>query len=82
MCVRVALVPADAVPAFDANDRVINIPSSLPLVHRVTLVRAILRELLVEQPPLGALCWCGATVDMTPRIPRQRRSDQVVTHGA
>jgi hypothetical protein len=31
---------------------------------------------------LGAVCWCGAPVDMTPRIPLQRRSEQVVKHGA
>jgi hypothetical protein len=31
---------------------------------------------------LGAVCWCGAPVDLTPRIPQQRRSEQVVNHGA
>ncbi|MGI3225177.1 hypothetical protein ACRJ4B_15900 [Streptomyces sp. GTA36] len=46
-------------------------------------MRAILSELVVEQPALGAVCWCGAPVDLTPRIPIQRRSDeQVVKHGA
>jgi len=82
MCVRVAFVPPDALPAFDADERVIAIPSHLTPPHRVTLVRAILRELVVPQPELGAICWCGDPVDMTPRIPHQRRSEQVVKHGA
>ena len=82
MCVRVALVPPDALPAFDADDRVISIPNHLAPAHRVTLVRAILRELVVRQPEWGAVCWCGDSVDMTPRVPHQRRSDQVVKHGA
>lgn len=82
MCVRVALVQTDALPAFDADERVITIPSHLTPEHRVTLVRAILRELVVPQPEFGALCWCGEPVDMTPRIPHQRTSEQVVTHGA
>ena len=82
MCVRVALVPADALPAYDADERVITIPKHLSPARRVTLVRAILRELAAPQPQLGALCWCGESVDMTPRIPHQRASEQVVTHGA
>lgn len=82
MCVRVALVPPDALPAFDADDLVITIPSHLTPAHRVTLVRAILRELVVPQPELGAVCWCGDPVDLTPRVPQQRRSEQVVKHGA
>ncbi len=82
MCVRVSFAPPDALPAFNAEQREIVIPGQLPPAHTVTLVRAILRELVVEQPPLGARCWCGAPVDLTPRIPRQRGSEQVVKHGA
>ncbi|MEU7381506.1 hypothetical protein AB0A91_16190 [Streptomyces sp. NPDC042207] len=49
----------------------------------MTLVRAILRELAVEQPEFGAVCWCGAEVDLTPRNSQQQRSEQVVkTRGA
>ncbi|MCX4994306.1 hypothetical protein [Streptomyces longwoodensis] len=81
MCVRVTLVPPDARPAFDADERVITIPRSLTPEHRVTLVRAILHELAVPQPEFGAVCWCGTSVDI-PRIPHQRRSEQVVKHGA
>lgn len=82
MCVRVALVSPDALPAFDADQLLITIPRHLTLAHRVTLVRAILRELATPQPELGAICWCGDPVDMTPRIPRQRKSEQVVKYGA
>lgn len=82
MCVRISFAPPDALPAFDAEERVIRIPGQLQPAHTVTLVRAILTELVVEQPELGAICWCGDQVDLTPRIPQQRRSEQVVKHGA
>lgn len=82
MCVRISFASPDTLPAFDAEERVIRIPRQLSPAHTVTLVRAILRELIVEQPELGARCWCGDPVDLTPRIPHQRRSEQVVKHGA
>lgn len=82
MCVRVSFAPPDALPGFDADERKITIPGQLAPAHTVTLVRAILRELVVPQPELGARCWCGEEVDLTPRIPEQRRSGQVVKHGA
>jgi len=82
MCVRVRYAPPDVLPAFDAEERVITIPRFLSPARRATLVRAILHELVVEQPELGARCWCGDPVDLTPRIPHQRGSEQVVKHGA
>ena len=82
MCVRIHFAPPDAPPAFDADRRVISVPRDLSTPRTVTLVRAILHELVVEQPELGARCWCGDPVDLTPRIPQQRRSEQVVKHGA
>lgn len=82
MCVRVQFAPPDSRPAFDADARVIIIPGQLSPAHAVTLVRAILRELVVSQPELGARCWCGESVDLLPRVPHQRRSEQVVKHGA
>ena len=82
MCVRIHWAPPDVLPGFDAEERVITVPRNLSTPHSVTLVRAILRELVVEQPQLGAVCWCGDPVDLTPRIPQQRRSEQVVKHGA
>jgi hypothetical protein len=82
MCVRIRFAPPDTAPAFDAEEREITIPCDLAHAHIVTLVRAILGELLVPQPDLGAVCWCGDPVDLTPRVPNQRRSEQVVKHGA
>lgn len=84
MCVRVSFASPNALPAFNADERVIVIPRHLSPAHTVTLVRAILHELVVPQPELGAVCWCGDPVDlMTPRIPQQRRGkEQVVKHGA
>lgn len=82
MCVRIRFAPPDTLPGFHAEERVIQIPGQLPPAHTVTLVRAILRELVVEQPELGARCWCGESVDLLPRVPHQRRSEQVVKHGA
>lgn len=82
MCVRIHFAPPATPPAFDADSNVIRVPSDLPHEHTVTIVRAILHELITEQPELGAVCWCGAPVDLTPRIPHQRRSEQVVKHGA
>jgi hypothetical protein len=48
----------------------------------VTVVRAIMAELAVLQPELGAVCWCGEPIDLLPRVPEQRRSEQVMNHGA
>ena len=80
MCVRVSLTPAEDPPAFDADARVIRIPCDVPSGHTVTLVRAILRELIVEQPEVGAVCWCGEGVEIPLCVPHQRRSEQVVNH--
>lgn len=82
MCVRIQFAPPDGLPAFDAEERVIIIPGQLSPAHTVTLVRAILRELVVPQPELGARCWCGESINLLPRIPHQRRSEHVVKHGA
>lgn len=82
MCVRVSLAPPEELPAFDADARVISIPCDVPSADVLTLVRAILRELIVEQPQFGAVCWCGEGVEIPLRVPHQRRSEQVVKHGA
>jgi len=82
MCVSVVSVPC-ARPAFDAGARTITVPSTASYVDTLTVVRAILRELVVEQPPDGAVCWCGEPVDIgaLPLIPQQKMSE-VVRHGA
>lgn len=82
MCVRVRFSSCAELSPFDAAAQTIVLPRSLAPAHAVTVVRAILVELAVEQPDLGARCWCGEPVDLLPRVPQQRRSDQVIKHGA
>lgn len=82
MCVRVeysALLPADP---WDPSARVITLPASLPVDSTAVVVRALLRELAVEQPHDGAVCFCGAPVHLLPRVPEQRRSSEVMSRGA
>ncbi len=82
MCVRIRFSPQSEPAPFDASDGTINLPRTLGHAHAVTVVRAILSELAVEQPDLGAVCWCGEPVTLLPRVPSQRRSGQVINHGA
>lgn len=82
MCVRVrfsAHCPADP---WDADRRVITLPVTLPDAGTVRVVRAVLAELAVTQPPDGAVCFCGEPVRLSPRVPEQRRSSEVISHGA
>jgi hypothetical protein len=68
-------------PIYDGAG-LITIPASVAASRRVTAVRAVLSELHVIQPQLGAVCWCGEPIDVLPRVPEQRRSGQVIKHGA
>lgn len=81
MCVRIRFTSRIDLPIYDGAGQ-INLPASIAASHRVTAVRAVLSELHVIQPELGAVCWCGEPVLMLPAVPRQRRSEQVMTHGA
>lgn len=82
MCVRIQFAVSSGSPIFDPDSRLITLPDSIAHVHRVTAVRAVLTELAVPQPELGAVCWCGEPVSLLPRVPEQRRSEQVIKHGA
>lgn len=84
MCVRVVFGSPSTLPGFDAEARTISIPFGLAPRHVETLVRAILAELLVDQPDFGTICWCGAPVIIDPGalIPQQKRTEVVVRHGA
>ncbi|MCI3153184.1 hypothetical protein ELQ39_15735 [Streptomyces sp. GB4-14] len=75
---------SSALPAFDADARTISIPNTATYADAMTVVRAILRGLVVDQPAFGAVCWCGEPVDVgvLPLIPQQKMSEQVVRHGA
>lgn len=82
MCVRVQFAVSSGLPIYDSGARLITLPDSIAHAHRVTAVRAVLSELAVIQPELGAVCWCGESVSLLPRVPQQRRSEQVIHHGA
>lgn len=82
MCVRVqysSLLPADP---WDPSARVITLPVTLPASGTAVVVRALLKELAVEQPPDGARCFCGASIQLLPRVPEQRKSGEVMPRGA
>ncbi|MFJ4837114.1 hypothetical protein [Streptomyces sp. NPDC088746] len=78
---RVSFAPIGSVPPFDAGTQTIALPPGLDSAHAVIAARAILTELAIVQPLFGAVCFCGEPLDLSPRIPEQRRSDnQVVKH--
>lgn len=82
MCVRIRFSSCAAPRIYDADTGIITLPDSVAPAHTVTAVRAVLSELHVIQPQLGAVCWCGEPVDLTARVPEQRRSEQVMNYGA
>lgn len=82
MCVRVRFSSCDRPLVYDAEASTITLPTVLDHAHAVTALRAILSKLRVVQPELGAVCWCGEPVTLLPRVPEQRRSGQVIKHGA
>ena len=82
MCVNVRFTSRSVSRVFDSGARTITLPRILGHERSVTVVRAIMAELAVPQPELGAICWCGEAIDLLPRVPGQRRSEQVMNHGA
>lgn len=82
MCVRIEFTPDESFTPWDANTGVITIPADLTLRGTAIVVRAILTKLAVRQPEFGAVCWCGADIDLLRRVPEQRRSSQVMSRGA
>lgn len=83
MCIRVEYTPrAMLTEPWDAGHNLITLPAELTEPFALRALRAVLDELDIEQPALGALCWCGEPVPLLPRVPQQRRSGQVMTHGA
>lgn len=49
---------------WDPSTNIITIPSSLDAERETRAVRAVLSALSAPQPDSGALCWCGALVDI------------------
>lgn len=83
MCISVEYTPrAMLTEPWDAGLNLITLPAELTEPFALRALRLLLDELGVEQPDLGALCWCGEPIRLLPRVPQQRRSGQVMTHGA
>jgi len=82
MCGHIRFTAQSGHSIYDADSGLITLPASICVSRRVTAVRAVLCELRAPQPELGAVCWCGEPVNVLPRVPEQRRSEQVVKRGA
>lgn len=84
MCVRVQYVSSCTSIPYDDTRNVINIPAQLDGPYALLAVRKILSLLAAEQPPTGAVCWCGEPVRLLARSTQQQTNgDQVVIrHGA
>lgn len=65
MCVRVHRSNHLARP-WDPSSGTITIPAHLGPDLAIFAVRVVLAELAVVQPTSGAVCWCGAPVNMAP----------------
>lgn len=91
MCVCVRTT-ATTIPRFHRADVAIDLPAGLTHGQSFLLVRAILEGMGIDQPDLGAVCWCGEQVQvraempcstLSPLIPRQDSSLVVeMRHGA
>ncbi|MFJ3834507.1 hypothetical protein ACIPY6_03200 [Streptomyces sp. NPDC090054] len=83
MCIRISYTNSPTYNPYDSATQVITLPAALPQAGAETVVRALLTELAVVQPRVGARCHCGAAIRLLPRVPQQqRRSEQVSHHGA
>jgi hypothetical protein len=83
MCIRVQITDSVvALVPWDPIHKVVSVPAGLPQAATLRVLRAILSELAVPQPPVGARCFCGAPVRLLPRVPQQRTEGQVTHHGA
>lgn len=61
MCIRVRSASSIDAP-YDHVRKLIIIPAGLSAERIEIAVRAVLAKLGVEQPPRGAICWCGERV--------------------
>lgn len=65
MCVHISVRFATriAVP-WDPDRRTLTVPAGLSTVRTMAAVRTVLTEMGVEQPSVGAVCWCGQPVEV------------------
>lgn len=77
MCVKVYFNRFKVAEPYNASRRTIMLPADLTTHHALLVVRAILSELAVPQPRVGAVCWCGEDVIVLPRVPGQRKKEEI-----
>ena len=83
MCIRVQFAPLDSIEdPWDRERNLVTLPGHFDDTFTLRALRALLDQLDVKQDESGARCWCGEPIELLPRIPEQRRSGQVMNHGA
>ena len=81
MCIRVQYASLYTLRPWDAERQVITLPCELRDAFATRALRTTLCQLGIEQDESGARCWCGEPI-LLPRIPEQRRSNEVINLGA
>lgn len=83
MCVNVQLTSARVTEPWDPDTCTITVPAGQDTRKTTLLVRAVLIELDVIQPPYGAECYCGERLDIAAIVRRgPARIGEVVFRGA
>lgn len=83
MCLRVQFAPRDQLEdPWDRERNLVILPDTLDGDFALRALSVLLAELDIDQDEFGARCWCGEPIHILPRVPQQRRSSQVMTHGA
>lgn len=80
MCIRVQRADTVTAPWSPTQDT-LTIPAHIPESVLPDAVRWMLAEIGIDQPPHGAVCWCGDPVRVAPHIPLQR-TREVMHRGA
>lgn len=63
MCIRVQSSSVAVVP-WDDEQQLITVPAGLSPEMEMLTVRAVLEALAIPQPEAGAVCHCGAQIDL------------------
>lgn len=76
MCVRIRHASAVTLP-YDADLGIITVPTGLSPDRNLIAIRTVLDELGVKQGSHGAVCWCGAAVQLGTLIPGQQSTEAI-----
>lgn len=78
MCIRVQYVPRESLKdPWDADRMIITLPQELLPPYAMRALRIVLAELDVDQPAIGARCWCGEPIGLLPTVPQQRSNEVI-----